>query len=79
MEYKIIKSINKYSTKSSTDFYIYKKTLFGWTKSKHSHNFYNSYEDAEEDIIKWFSKGQGGIIEVDCNKYKLYPLCLPTP
>ena len=72
MKHKIVKRINSYSGFHNTTYHIYKKTWFGWTKSSHSSNSYRTYEDTESEIIKWYSRGLGGIIEVDGNVYTLY-------
>ena len=74
-----VKKIHSYYGNGKIEFVIFKKSIFRWNKSNHSHNSYNTYESAEEDILKWFSRGQGGIIKVDGNIYELFPLSLPTP
>lgn len=78
MKYKIIKRIHSYSDNGKVEFVIFKKSIFRWYISDHYFNCYSSYEKAEEMIMIWFSKGQGGIIEIDGNIYKLYNFCLPT-
>jgi len=79
MKYKIVKRIHSYSNNPKVEFIIFKKTLFGWTRSSHQYNKYLSYEIAETELMKYLSKGLGGIIEVDGNVYELFPLSLPTP
>lgn len=78
--YKIIKRIHAYSGNNKTTYHIYDKKRFGrWKRCYDFQNEYINYQNAERDIIFHLSKGNGGIIEVDGNVYKLFPISLPTP
>jgi hypothetical protein len=77
--YKIIKRIHAYSGNGKIEYLIYEKKLFGWKRCYDFAKSYNNYGDAEREIIGFLSKNQGGIIEIDGNIYKLYPLELPLP
>ena len=76
MSLKIVKRIHYYSGNNREEYVIYRKKFFsGWIKYENFYNSspfkksYNTYEEAEKDILELYKKGLGGIIEIDGNIY----------
>lgn len=87
MKLKIVKRFHYYSGNEKEEYLIYRKSLLnGWKRSDDEYypiqpfkKGYSTYKDAEIDILNYFKKDLGGIVEVDGNVYTFYPLSLPTP
>lgn len=74
--FKIVKEIHTYNGKII--FRIYEKIFFQWLPME-EYDEYDTLELAEADLIKNINGKHGGIIQVDGNIYKFYPLSFPTP